>query len=137
MTNNLTGPAARHDVLREFALRLRKLRAELQADIREDLEESEHQSFSDLVGEVRDSGDESNAELAAGSERAVLSRHADALNDVDGALKRITDGSYGMCIDCNGEINTERLSAYPTAKRCIACQVRCEKQHAGNVGTSL
>jgi DnaK suppressor protein len=137
MTNNRTRPAARHDALREFALRLRKLRAELQADIREDLEESEHQSFSDLVGEVRDSGDESNAELAAGSERAVLSRHADASNDVDGALKRITDGSYGMCIDCNGEISTERLSAYPTAKRCIACQVRYEKQHAGNVGTSL
>ena len=137
MTNNRTRHDSRHDLLREFDLRLRNMRAELQADIREDLEESEHQSFSELVGEVRDSGDESNAESAAGSERAVRSRHADALNDVDSALKRMHDGSYGVCVDCSGEISTARLSAYPTAKRCFACQLSYEKQHAGGIGTSL
>ena len=137
MTIKRVRHGSRHDVLQEFDLRLRKLRAELQADVRKDLEESEHQSFSELVGEVRDSGDESNAESAAGSERAGRSRHADALNDVDSALKRMHQGSYGVCIDCNGEINTERLFAYPTAKRCIACQVRYEKQHTGGIGTSL
>jgi DnaK suppressor protein len=137
MTNKRTRHDSRHEVLREFELRLRKLRAELQADIREDLRESEHQSFSDLVGEVRDSGDESNAESAAGSERAARSRHADALNDIDRALKRMHDGSYGVCIDCSGEISAERLSAYPTAKRCIACQVRHEKQRAGSIGSSI
>ena len=137
MMTKRTRRDSRRDILREFGLRLRKLRAQLTVDIRSDLAESEHQSFSELVGEVRDSGDESNAELMAGSERAVLSRHADALNDVDGALKRIRDGSFGICTECSGEISTERLRAYPTAKRCIACQVRYEKQHTESIGPSL
>lgn len=137
MATKRTSHDSRQDMLREFGLRLQKLRDQLTGDIRADFAESEHQSFSELVGEVRDSGDESNAELEADNDRAELFRHADALNDVDGALKRIRDGSFGICIDCSSQISTERLQAYPTAKRCIDCQVRYEKQHAGSIGPSL
>jgi DnaK suppressor protein len=122
----------RRDVFREFDLRLKKLRTQLSRDVRSDLEQSEHQSFSELIGEVRDSGDESNAELMARGERAELSRHAQDLDDVDGALKRIGDGSFGICIECGGNVDVERLRAYPTAKRCIECQSRHERQHASS-----
>lgn len=136
MMTKQTRHGSRPDVLKEFDRRLREQRARLTVDVRSDLEESE-QSYSELVGEVRDSGDESNAALQADSEHAELFRHASALSDVDAALGRIRDGSFGACADCGREISIERLRAYPTAKRCLECQTRFEKQHTGNIGPSL
>ena len=50
-------------------------------------------------------------------------RHAlNDLTDVDAALARMRDGSYGVCVDCGDAIAPARLSAYPTATRCIECQ---------------
>ena len=44
------------------------------------------------------------------------------LQDIEVALARIADGSYGACIDCGGEIGRARLKADPTLKRCLPCQ---------------
>jgi DnaK suppressor protein len=44
------------------------------------------------------------------------------LQEIDVALARIADGSYGACIDCGGEIGRARLKADPTLKRCLPCQ---------------
>ena len=136
MMSKQTRHGSRPDVLKEIDRRLREQRARLTVDVRSDLKESE-QSYSELVGEVRDSGDESNAALQADSEHAELFRHSDALSEVDAALGRIRDGSFGTCADCDREISIERLRAYPTANRCIECQARFEKQHTGRIGRSL
>lgn len=37
------------------------------------------------------------------------------------ALKRLADGSYGVCAKCGGQIDPRRLEALPTAIHCIAC----------------
>jgi len=37
------------------------------------------------------------------------------------ALKRIEDGTYGICENCGKEIPIERLKAYPSAKTCMQC----------------
>lgn len=44
------------------------------------------------------------------------------LKDIRNALKRMEDGSYGMCENCHQEINIERLKIYPAAKVCIKCK---------------
>ncbi len=44
------------------------------------------------------------------------------LEEVDEALKRIVDGTYGKCANCGQEISIERLEAMPTAKYCASCQ---------------
>ncbi|MFZ7309329.1 TraR/DksA family transcriptional regulator [Comamonas jiangduensis] len=60
------------------------------------------------------------------SDREV--RHAEQmrdqqeLKDVRAALQRMEDGSYGECMDCGKGIALARLQAFPSAKRCIACQ---------------
>ena len=41
------------------------------------------------------------------------------LADIDAALKRIEDGSYGTCTKCGKEIGEERLEAMPWAALCI------------------
>jgi len=41
------------------------------------------------------------------------------LSEIDAALKRIEDGTYGKCDACGREIDTERLEVYPWARLCI------------------
>ena len=41
---------------------------------------------------------------------------------IDAALGRISDGTYGVCMECEEEISQKRLNAMPWATLCIACQ---------------
>ncbi|MBP1161350.1 MULTISPECIES: TraR/DksA C4-type zinc finger protein [unclassified Rhodococcus (in: high G+C Gram-positive bacteria)] len=43
------------------------------------------------------------------------------LEDLEAALRRVGDGSYGVCEKCGRAINPERLDALPAARRCIDC----------------
>jgi RNA polymerase-binding transcription factor DksA len=49
------------------------------------------------------------------------------LRDIDVALARIHDGTYGVCFGCGGEIGRARLKADPVATRCLPCQGHGEK----------
>ncbi len=44
------------------------------------------------------------------------------------ALRRIDDGSYGLCVICRTPLPAERLEARPEAARCMACQARAESR---------
>jgi RNA polymerase-binding protein DksA len=44
------------------------------------------------------------------------------LSEIEAALKRIDDGSYGQCTNCGRQIPEERLEARPYATLCIDCQ---------------
>jgi RNA polymerase-binding protein DksA len=48
--------------------------------------------------------------------------HELLLAEVEDALKRIHDGSYGICRHCGQAIDTARLRALPAASLCFACQ---------------
>jgi DnaK suppressor protein len=43
------------------------------------------------------------------------------LEDIDSALARIEDGTYGICTNCGKQIGEERLEALPWASLCIDC----------------
>jgi len=65
-------------------------------------------------------------EIQYASERDLAIRNVDRdstlLRDVKAALRRIRDGSFGTCIECESAINSKRLAAVPWAPRCIQCQ---------------
>jgi DnaK suppressor protein len=48
----------------------------------------------------------------------VLSAAEAALDQVDAALGRLADGSYGVCVTCGERIADERLAAAPAADTC-------------------
>jgi RNA polymerase-binding protein DksA len=50
------------------------------------------------------------------------------LTDIDAALKRIDDGTYGVCTNCAKQIPEERLEARPWATLCIDCQRERERR---------
>src|SRR5215470_687313 len=49
------------------------------------------------------------------------------LNLIDAALKRIQNEEYGVCANCQEEMQQKRLEAVPWAKHCISCQEKAEK----------
>lgn len=49
-------------------------------------------------------------------------RESQQVADIDQALLRIDEGSYGTCARCGQEISERRLEAMPTARYCAACQ---------------
>ena len=65
-------------------------------------------------------------EIQAASERALavcnLDREFTQLRDARAALRRIEDGSFGTCQECEGDIHPKRLAAVPWATFCIRCQ---------------
>ena len=58
-----------------------------------------------------------------------LERETGQLREVRAALKRIADGTYGDCLDCDEPIGPKRLTAVPWATLCIRCQERAERSN--------
>jgi DnaK suppressor protein len=69
-------------------------------------------------------------QLAGERELAIrnLDREANLLRHVRDALRRISDGSYGVCLHCEEDIKPKRLDAVPWAKYCIRCQEAADRQ---------
>src|SRR6478735_9481005 len=68
-------------------------------------------------------------QLAGERELAIrnLDRESNMLRNVRGALARVADGSYGICLHCEEDIKTKRLDAVPWAKFCIKCQEAADR----------
>ncbi len=49
------------------------------------------------------------------------------LQEVDEALDRIANGTYGICEECGGPIGLKRLEARPVAKYCVPCKTKLEQ----------
>ncbi len=97
--------------------------------VRQELLQSDHEGYRELAGAVADTGDESTADLLADVNLAVISNHINEIRAVEAALMRIARGTYGICADCEGEIEWARLQAYPVAVRCRDCQARFESSY--------
>lgn len=71
---------------------------------------------------------------AAERELAIrnLDRESHLLRNVRGALRRIEDGSYGVCLHCEEDINPKRLNAVPWTPFCIQCQELADRNKVEN-----
>jgi DnaK suppressor protein len=112
-------------------------RKALLAELREDAERVQRDRHEDLAGVAPDAGDESVATLIADLDQADLGRDLSELRAIEAARTRLSEGSYGICADCGGDIGYERLKANPSALRCIACQTLHEKLYGSATGSSL
>jgi RNA polymerase-binding protein DksA len=85
--------------------------------------------FGGIVEAAQGADDEHDPEGATlAFERQHVAALAQAarehLADIDAALVRVADGSYGTCLNCGQPIGAERLAARPTARACIGCTRR-------------
>ncbi|MFZ4714174.1 MAG: TraR/DksA family transcriptional regulator [Bacteriovoracaceae bacterium] len=70
----------------------------------------------------------------------LRSRQVTYIKKVKEAIRRIDEGTFGTCMECDGDISLSRLQARPTAHLCISCkeeQERGEHQIYEGEGSSL
>ena len=60
---------------------------------------------------------------------SLLGSEKAALDQIDEALTRITDGTFGRCEACNALIPKVRLQAIPYAALCVGCALLQEDDH--------
>lgn len=109
---------------------------ELRESIAGTLESGGNERNAALAGAVRDEADESVADLLVDMNLAEIDRELTELRELDAALQRIREDTYGVCQNCGRDIQVERLEAYPTAALCIDCQQELEQQ-GSNTSTTL
>ncbi|MBL8516562.1 MAG: TraR/DksA C4-type zinc finger protein [Betaproteobacteria bacterium] len=61
---------------------------------------------------------------------AELERRSTQLAEVEAALQRVEDGTFGVCLSCGEAIDSQRLHAAPQSARCIGCQSAAEPGRA-------
>ncbi len=84
------------------------------------------------IESVGDSGDLSSILNEGEIEMSEALRDIEEWRGLRAALRRVDEGTYGVCIDCGVEISVERLRAAPMALRCVDCQVRSERGKAAH-----
>lgn len=113
---------------------LNAVKKELQAE-HERLEAELAATESDIAELVSDSGDGAGDDVAdAGSktfereqEMSIADNARDLMDQIEKALAKIDDGSYGICESCGGPIVKARMRAFPRATLCIKCKEREER----------
>jgi DnaK suppressor protein len=112
--------------------RLEHFRAILTKQLRQhtELVRDNQQAALDMIADdgVKDSVDMSLQDVNQELQLRLGERESQAVADIDQALLRIEEGSYGICQSCGEPISERRLEAVPTARYDAACQSRLEEQ---------
>ena len=122
-------PAVREDETPWTAAELAEVRSALIGEYGR-LEEELHVAEAGLADLIRDSGDGAGDDQAdAGSKtferehEMSLARNArDMMLQVQHAMDRIDNGTYGSCESCGKAVGKFRLQAFPRATLCLACK---------------
>jgi RNA polymerase-binding protein DksA len=109
--------------------RLLALRARLQGDMTQMSDNAlnkEHNMTTSMPNHM--------AELASGNfdqefTLSLLGSEEDALDQIEAAIERIENGSYGECETCGVKIPKSRLEAIPYAAQCVRCASQQEEGH--------
>jgi RNA polymerase-binding transcription factor DksA len=125
----MTAPsvASRMDAIHQATLPLTRLRALLLQELAEQAEQaSECRTTMSILAGQTDADSLLEREIAETSEN-----HAEeAIADIEHAIEKLDNGTYGTCERCGVAIPLGRLEAIPHARHCVDCT----GQHAGLLG---
>lgn len=108
--------------LTDLRERLTEERDQLEAQLASIVEESFAATQSDMTGDVGlddESADAGTATFEREKDLSIENNVRDLLRKIDGALRRMDDGTYGLCERCGKPIEKARLKALPYADLCI------------------
>jgi RNA polymerase-binding transcription factor DksA len=91
-------------------------------------DESEDESTSELSHVDNHPADHGSETFEREKDFSILEQVEAELDDVDRALRRLDDGSYGTCQACGEQIADARLEAVPAARFCVVHQDAAEHQ---------
>ena len=115
---------ARRDALLRLHKTLTSRRSDIRKKLTDELDGLRNLTGSDATGDAADVAFESGSEEMASQLAELDSRE---LHQVDRALLRLKQGTYGLCEACTTKIPIGRLNALPYSTLCITCQREMEK----------
>jgi DnaK suppressor protein len=115
---------ARSDALLRLHKSLLARRADLRRKLAGELDNLRNFKTADATGDTADAAFESGSEEMASQLAELDSRE---LSQIERALARLKQGTYGLCEVCSGKIPIGRLNALPYSTLCIDCQREMEK----------
>ncbi|MDD5409154.1 MAG: TraR/DksA family transcriptional regulator [Candidatus Omnitrophica bacterium] len=118
--------------LKDFKKIILKKKDEVLDDIKhiteDTLKKSQKEASGDISGYTYHMADVATDNYDREFSLGLASNERGSLYELDDALKRIEDESFGFCDDCKGPIAKIRLKAVPSARLCIKCQEKREKR---------
>lgn len=89
---------------------------------------SRKNEFAISSEDLADEADLTSVELSQGVVFTLREKEQRTLAEIDNALQRIEEGTYGLCEDCEEPIAVKRLELNPTARLCVKHQEDLEKR---------
>lgn len=97
---------------------LQKMVDTLDAEKKSLLSQTEREVVIDTDG---DETDEIQGNMLIEMQNQLSTRNSARLAQIEAALKRIEEGHYGKCVDCDEQIPEKRLVANPYCQTCVSC----------------
>src|SRR5687767_3530022 len=119
-TTTKTRAAAKSSRYTELKKMLEDRRRELMNEVQGKIRDARSEGTKER--EVLDQGESSELDIQEEIEFALIQMKAETLNQIDAALHRLEEGTYGDCFECGDEIPKARLRALPFAVRCKHCE---------------
>jgi DnaK suppressor protein len=97
------------------------------------IEKNLHGTFTEMSQmralDLNDEADYASVAIETDIDAAIMEQQRQELTEIELALDKIREGSYGVCEMCEDEISTERLAVKNFARYCITCREITEKEH--------
>ena len=116
--------------LRELKNSLLKRRDAIVKEAKDEIAKYVSGENRQLVDTAVDEGDWAVVDISEDINLMRLDAHRKLMLDIDEALRKIQEGTYGICEDCGEEISEKRLGVMPTATLCISCKESREQLEA-------
>lgn len=114
--------AKKKELLEELKGMLLDLKRDVWGRVRAELFEKFGREYLDQYDIPQDIEDLALLDLIEDTELALTDIRCRKLMEIEEALKRLEEGRYGICVDCGGDIDEERLRVIPFTVSCVACQ---------------
>jgi len=118
--------------LTEFKKLILKRKDEVSDEIKhisdDTLKKSQKDASGDISGYTYHMADVATDNYDREFSLGLASNDRQSLYELEDALKKIEDGSFGVCEDCKHLITKVRLKAVPHARLCVKCQEKREKK---------
>jgi DnaK suppressor protein len=109
---------------------LRKMLLERRQEVMKEIDGLIGHRMSDEIQRRVDSAPDVGDQALLDTERvrdiSIMELRNKMRQQIDEALAKLEEGTYGRCADCGAEITEKRLRAVPFARRCVTCQEKQE-----------
>lgn len=116
------------DAAREHLTAERERLTEVKTGIGDPSDETENESIGELSDMDQHQADTGTETFDRERDLSILEQVEAELADVERALQRLDEGTYGNCEACGEPIEEERLEALPAARFCLKHQAAAERQ---------